>query len=224
MYCSRSSTTVRSRPTRNRSCATRAARSSTSPACSCRAPACGSPCSRVTRCRSTPSSNDRSPSAGNRVARRCDRAWCCPTFPHRSRPPGRTPPTSDGSARRGRHWRPRPRIVRQQRQSPQGRRPQRHPDRRTAALSRSLTRVDNCTGSHHTWDIRSRSGRALRSSRHPAGWRGSQPTRRHLRTHGHVVRAFPCGPPGRVRRSPRSARRRRRKRHGRGRGRRRSAR
>ena len=52
----RSSTTAPGRPTRTRSCATRAARSSASPTFWSAAPACGCRCTPATRCRSTPSS------------------------------------------------------------------------------------------------------------------------------------------------------------------------
>ncbi len=52
-----SSTTGRGRPTRSRSCATRAARSSAFPTWRCRAPACASRCSPATACPSTPSSS-----------------------------------------------------------------------------------------------------------------------------------------------------------------------
>ena len=50
-----------SRPTRSRSCATRAARSSRSPTCRSPAPASGCRSSPATRCRSTPGSPGRSP-------------------------------------------------------------------------------------------------------------------------------------------------------------------
>ena len=55
----RSSTTTPVRPTRTRSCATRAARSSAFPTCWSAAPVCGCRCTPATRCRSTPNSPGR---------------------------------------------------------------------------------------------------------------------------------------------------------------------
>jgi len=68
----RSSTTDRSKPTRNKSCATRAARSSGFLPCSCRARAFGFRCLPGTRCRSTQSSHGPCPSRG---------LWSCSPTP-----------------------------------------------------------------------------------------------------------------------------------------------
>ena len=88
----RSSTTAPSRPTRSRSCATRAARSSASRTCWSPAPASGSRCSPATRCRSTPSSPGRCPSRGRtRAAGRRRRVSSSPTSRRRCRPPASDP-------------------------------------------------------------------------------------------------------------------------------------
>ena len=123
------STTGRGRPTRSRSCATRAARSSASPTWRCRARACACRCSPATACRSTPSS-----SAAITVERaralleqapgvRCRRR----AHPARRR---RRRPRARGPAAARRHRRPRAGAVRLRRQPAQGRRAQRRADRR----------------------------------------------------------------------------------------------
>ena len=135
----RSSTTARARPTRSRSCATRAARSSASPTCWSAGPACGFRCSPGTRCRSTPSSPGRCRRSGPRSCSPAPRAWswstCRPPLAAAGVDESLRRPDPAGPRRAGRA---RPGAVRQQRQPAQGRGAQRHPDRRAAGLGTAL--------------------------------------------------------------------------------------
>ncbi len=131
------STTVRWRPTRSRSCATRAARSWRSRICASAVPACACRCSPVTRCRIN-AEFERPIS----VARAIEILGAAPGVVLSDIPTPLEAAGQDPVLRRSHppghldRRRPRARPVRQQRQPPQGRGAQRHPDRRTVPVIR----------------------------------------------------------------------------------------
>jgi aspartate-semialdehyde dehydrogenase len=86
-------------------------------------------------------------------------------------------------------------------QPAEGRRPQRHPDRRSAARPPLAAPISSGRGCRRTWGTRSRSASRRRRATGRAARRGTPARRAHHRARAAGPPAIPCGRPGPARRS-----------------------